>query len=105
MLSFSLTSSPKVNANPHSSDSQQSGGKSDPLFRTERDLLSEKAPEQTLELDLTNTSCSVLIGVVASAAGQHVPLAGVGPHSVDAVESWLAWLRERCAFVNIWGRK
>lgn len=54
-----------------------------------------------MELGLTNTSSSILIGVVASAACQHVPLAGIRPNSIDAVEPWLTWLRKRCAFINI----
>lgn len=58
-----------------------------------------------MESDLTDAAGSLLIGVVASAACQHVPLAGVRPDSIDAVESWFTWLRERCAFINIWRRQ
>lgn len=51
---------------------------------------------------LTDAARAVLVGVVPSAAAQRVPLARVGPHRVDAVESWLAGLRERCALIDIW---
>lgn len=55
----------------------------------------------SLALVHIDTARALLIGVVASAAAQHVPLARVRPHRVDAVESWLTGLREGCAFIDI----
>lgn len=90
-------------ANPHSSNKFRNLEVTQNLFSELKcTFSSERAHDQTLESDLTDASRSLLVGVVASAACQRVPLAGVRSNGVDAVESWFTWLRERCAFINIW---
>lgn len=81
---------------------EDSGGNANPLFRTKMYFFLREGTRAATGPALTDASGPLLVGVVASAARQRVPLAGVRPDGVDAVESWFTRLRERCAFINIW---
>ena len=54
-----------------------------------------------VRIHFTNASGAIWAGMVTTATNEHLPLAGVGAHGVEAGESWTAGLAQTHALIHI----